>query len=61
MLQQKRQIDDLQVLRHDSSVTLSVSALSDQFFQWIVCTGPKALLCLSYKIHSQEVFQKMLL
>lgn len=53
MFQQKWQIDDLQVLRHDSSIaTLSMTALPNQFFQWFICTNPKARLCQRSKVHT---------
>lgn len=60
MFQQKRQIDDLQVLCHGSSTaTLSMTALLNQFFQRFACRSPKARLCQSYKIHTvKRYFEK---
>lgn len=65
MFQQKWQIDDLRVLRHDpSTVTLPVTTLPNQFFQWFICTSPKARLCQSDKIrtvkrYSEKCFLKL--
>lgn len=60
MFQQKWQIDDLQVLRHDSSTAaLSMTDLPNQFFQWFICTSPKARLSQTYKIHTvNRYFEK---
>jgi len=47
------------VLRHDSSTaTLAMTALSNQFFQWFICTSAKARLCQSHKIHTLRRYIK---
>lgn len=60
MFQQKWQIDDLWVLRHDPPiVALPMTTLPNQYFQWFICRSPKARLCQSCKIHTvKRYFEK---